>query len=397
MVWEDFKKNKYAILILCICFMPLTLMGYSHYLLVLLTPMAFVHLRFSINGLLIFFFSLIYTLAINFRGEILTPSDTIFYCFYPILAFSVGKSISNKFLSLKSNIVLITILICCLAFPAIIYNLIDYFKTGELVNVQRKITYGSMARERSATGYGMMLSLVLGMAGLLFYKTNNSNDHFVKYASLIFSVLALFGTFRLVNRTGIVIAGVSSLIVFGCSRISARRLGYLLLVLMLLFAVWGINQNSELVKEVTANYEMRNDGEGSTNELGGRTDRWIRAIDQIYREPFGNKGLKFYTGYNYAHNLWLDVGIRGSIFSLVILLFITICFIKRIYHIWRDRMMPKFDLIVILLLSITFFLQFGTEPIIEGLPQLFWLWLFFWGMMDSIAAKYKKRSMRMIT
>lgn len=387
MVWEDFKRNKFTILILCISFMPLILMGYSQYLLVLLVPMAFKHLDFSINGLLIFLFSLVYFSAIYFRGETMTPSEVIFTIFYPTIAYSIGWNMSKKFFSIKTSILLITVLICCLAFPAIIYNLIDYFKTGELINIQREITYGSLDRDRSATGYGMMLSLVLGMAGLLFYKTNNSNDHLVKYTSLIFSGLALFGTVRLVNRTGIVIVVVSSLIVFGCSRISVKRLGYLLLVLMLLIIVLGINQNSELVKEVTANYEMRNSGVGSTNELGGRTERWILAINQIYSEPFGDKGLRYYTGYSYAHNLWLDAGIRGSIFSLVILLFITICFIKRIYHIWRDRMMPKFDLIVILLLSITFFLQFGTEPIIEGLPQLFWLWLFFWGMMDSIATK----------
>lgn len=392
MIRKDFLRNKYFILILFVGFMPLFMGDYCRYLLALFIPFAFLRWKGTTNGLLIAGFSISYTAAFVFRGESLSASAIIYYLIYPATLYITGYNLCRRFRNNQSIVWLMVLMAFSIALPAIYYNLLDFLQSGQLIRVGRDITYGEDGIKRAATGYGMMMSLTLGLTGLLFCVCDNKSDFKRKVFSLIIAVTAIFCTVRLLNRTGLAIAAISCIAAILSLGISVKRLFYILsAVVLVAIGIYILNEHSPLLADAIENYSRRDFGTGSVEGFGGRDERWSAALVQIIERPFGDTGLDLGGYYNYAHNLWLDTGIRGGLLSLILLLIITCKFIKRGIKVYKFGAVSKFERQVLLLIGVAFMLQLFTEPIIEGLPQFFWLWLFFLGILDSFPCIYRNR------
>lgn len=373
--------------------MPLFYNDYCRYLLALLIPYALMHWKNNANAILLVLFSIIYTGAFYLRGEYLSASALIYYLIYPTTLYIVGFSLCKKFKDAATSAWIIILLAISLAFPAIYYNLIDFSDSGQLIRVGRNLSFGEEETKRTATGYGMMMSLALGLLGLVFCISNEKSDRNLKFIAVITSFVALFCTVRLLNRTGLVIAAISCIIAVLSLGISTKRLSYLFVAIIALSTgILYLNEHSPLIADAIENYTRRNSGVGAVEGFGGRDERWMSAIIQIFNKPTGDIGLDMGGFYNYAHNLWLDVGIRGGLISLIILIFVTFNFIQRNWIVYRYGGVSKFNRQVFLLIGIAFLLQLSTEPIIEGLPQFFWLWLFFLGILDAFPCNIKHRN-----
>lgn len=261
-VRNDFTHHFWTLLIIFIGLTPGSLSGYGHYLLILLLLDVFISFRITINSILTLLFGIIYTVTMYLGGIHMDPSIMIFYLLYPFILYQVGFSISSKLTGFSSNTVIISILICLFATPAIISCIKDTIKTGQLINSMRLIT-SSNDTARSATNYGMMLSMTLGCIGLLFYQTRNKFVNTIKIGLILFSLLSLFSTIHLINRTGLALSLISIILVLVIQPLDIKRLCYCLVVVLIGTLIFTfVFEDSIFYNDAVSFYETRDSGVG---------------------------------------------------------------------------------------------------------------------------------------
>lgn len=389
-VLKDFKNCRWVWLILCAGMLPLFLKGYCMYLLILLLPYA---VRSNVATdkpfWVIAAFSVVYFLTNLLLGKNYPPSSIVFDLIYPSMIYLTGVWVVNKSTSPKSVVVLCSAMAMCLAFPAICNNLIDFVRTGKLINVSRIILMDDGITFRSATGYGMMLAVACGCFGIILEKATDRIDRRLRVLFAIFSVLALFSTVHLLNRTGIVLAAVSVAIVILQPPVSAKRIMWTFVALLAAVAVLALVLGGSGLSNLFDLYVSRNMGTGSFASYGGRSERWALAISQLFDQPFGNpEGLWFHDRYNYAHNMWLDAGINGGIFCLVLLVAFTVGMLVAVVRMMKAAYLTRFEKTLMLLVCVAVLLQAFMEPVIEGLGQLFWFFIFYASVVRKMNIKY---------
>ena len=383
-ITSDFKSNKYTIFILCVGMMPLWMNGYCVYILILLLPILFIFKRYNIWSLTIGLFSTIYAGNIFIQNG-LSTSEIVFYFLFPILLYQSGQWISQKFRTYNNIIVLLCIMAMCMALPAIIANITDAFSTGEIVNIKRRIIVEGSDSVRSATGYGMMLSIMCGCFGILLIKSDNKFNSKLKFTLVVFSLAALFSNIHLVNRTGIFIAGISLIIAVLTPPAKLKYILYAFLVGACIGIIYFLFAENEELMKIFDSYTTRDSGISNIGSISGRDERWSLGLIQIFTEPFGDpKGLRYEGTYNYAHNLIIDGGIKGGVLCFFLLIAIFIKLWLMLIKIYKSKTLSRFYKYLLLTIGVTLFLQCMTEPIIEGLPQYLFYLMFYMGAITRI-------------
>lgn len=381
-------KN-FVILILCIGMMPLFLGGYCGYFLILLFPVIFFKgLKLSNNAILVLSFSFIYTLTKIINGFIYTPSSFIFDFIFPLIVYQAGCYLAIKITSNSSLISILTLLAIFLALPAILYNITDTLSSGQLINVQRIISDDSGDITRSATGYGSMVSIMAGSISVIFLHPYTRIDKRLKNFLIPISIGALFATIHLLNRSGLIIAAICIVLVFFLPPVSKKKIKWLIIVVVVIsVAVTFIIKDNPVILQAIELYQARNDTESQMYdyEMGGRFPRWVAGLELMVSQPLGSvSGLIISGAHTYAHNLWIDAGIQGGIFSCLLLLIITfkgLLYLKRIYV---NSTLTYFEKNYLVIFTTAMFLQAFVEPIIEGVPQFFWLFIFWFSVTSTI-------------
>lgn len=393
-VISDIKHTWFVCLVLLIGMLPLWADGYCMYILAILLPILILKVR-NYDGMcgLIILYSLAYTLSLYNNGNEFSPSTLIFDLFFPFIMYQSGRYIINRQRNPVSSVLLLVSMAISLALPAIIENIKDTIESGELINLSRWILDNTGEKTRTATGYGMMVSIMNGCLGLILVRANNNIDSKLKILLIVFSILAIFSTIHLLNRTGLVLALISIITVSVIPPYSLRRNIYLIISFIIILAVGAIFfSDSPFLTEAIQLYEERDEGEGSVSSYGGRSERWEAGIDQLLSEPFGNyNGLYFRGLYTYAHNMWLDAGVFGGQISFVLLIIITIISLKKILILYRSKILSSFENTVIMLIYIAIIAQCAVEPVIQGVPQLFFYYIFFISIIINLYNKYHYR------
>lgn len=388
----DFKRHWFVVLTMCIGMLPLWAGGYCLYILVLLFPLAIMNFRaIDWTCMLIIVFSIIYTFVNYMNGHEYTPSSFIFDLLFPFIVYQAGTYIVRRQTQPQSAIVLLTAMAVCLALPAIVANITDAVTTGSIINVSRKILDETGEKSRSATGYGMMLAIVDGSLGVIMLKAVNKIDSRLKLIIILASLCAVFSTIHLVNRTGIVLSIISMAVVVVLPPHSFKKSMYVFcsLIIAVLAALYFLNETS-FIADALESYESRDTGAGSVLTYGGRSELWSAGFSQLFSQPLGNKdGVYLNYSYRYAHNLWIDAGIKGSLPCFFILIAIAIAFFVNLKKIYKQNCLTRFERNVLVLIGVAIFLQLCTEPVIEGVPQFFWYFLFFTSVITSINNKYQ--------
>lgn len=390
----DFKKSRIIWLILCIGMLPMIAGGYSMYILGLLLPFILINrVKITTTSIQILCFSLCYFLVQFFtiKGNY-ASSSIIFDLFFPIIMYQTGTLVVRRSKSPTSCVVLCVLMAFCLAIPAIYSNIIDTIQTGKLINVSRSIIEDSKdSFHRAATGYGMMLSILNGCLGVLILKASSKIETKLKIAIIIFVIGALFSTIHLLNRTGIVLATASIFIILLIPPVSIKRLFYAVFSLVLIVGVViAFADNSVFLSDAVEMYEARDAGSGSVSSYGGRSDLWIAGLNQLISNPIGNaSGLIFNGRHRYAHNMWIDAGIKGGIVCFILLICVTYKLISSECFMLKRNYLSYFQKAIMILIGCTIILQASVEPVIEGLPQFFYYIIFFTSVIQNLNHKYK--------
>ena len=384
----DYKAHLIFVIILCIGMLPIWGHGYCGYILILLAPIL---LKSKYDNLSVFIlaFSFIYSLNLIFGERTVSPSELVFMLFFPIIIYQSGKYISYRFQHIQSSILLLCLMALSLGVPAIIANLEDIVHTGQIINPTRLVVFDSDGAFRSATGYGIMVSLMCGCFGCLFVPAQ-SKDKFIKTILALGSTGALITTVHLINRTGIVIALICVLAAFFLSSFTKKRIYFSISICLCLFGLFlYVHEIPEYGNIIDVYMERDSSADASLSNMGGRDERWLLGVQQIFTQPLGNtNGLWFLNRYNYAHNLIIDGGIKGGLLCFAILIYLFYSFIKLLHSFYkRSYKVSVFEKSTVLCLGIALCSQCMVEPIIEALPQYFWFFIFFLGVLKTFSLR----------
>ena len=238
-----------------------------------------------------------------------------------------------------------------------------------------------------ATLFGLNVSL--GLSGLaIFLSQAKSERSIISYLYLFILALSLLTTVHLINRTGIYIFIICSIIVF-LYTITSRK-GFLVysvgLCLFAAFLYWAFSNYMSLGSDTLEAYSLRERIEGtSLSDFGDRGWRWVDAIQRVFTDPFGWSGS---VPYNYAHNLWLDVAMLRGIIPFSFLILATVRSFRqlvRLCRIRRDSIVATF-----IALNVCFFLASFVEPVMIGFDVFFYLYCMLWGMQQCYLRVYSQ-------
>ncbi|MDE7159350.1 MAG: hypothetical protein K2O24_00695 [Muribaculaceae bacterium] len=386
-VIADLADHWKVLAVLVIGMIPELFTGYGEYFFILLLPLAFRFNLWTTKSYWILAFSILY-LANMIQGGISMPTATkIFYIFFPILLAQTGAYLGSCIRYPRNLVWILAGIIVCLASTAIVSNINDTLATGMLINPMREVLTGG-DKLLAATNYGMMLSLALGCTGLLLVPAADKSDRRLKTVLLAVGVFAIFCTVHLLNRTGLALVLISMIVGLVLQPFTKRRLLYLILVCCVLGLIYWIFLNeSDFMSEVVQKYIERNKGGNSVSSMSGRDVRMAYALEILARHPEGGvDGIIFMGRGTYAHNLWIDAGLKGGWICMAMLVYFAIGMCRTVWQVWRRHAIygfNNFETMIIVMMGVTFIAQSMSEPIIDGLARYFWFMLFFWSMLSS--------------
>ena len=394
-VWADYKNNIIIILILLLGFSPFLWQQYLTYFLCLIIPFVFTRgfFKFGENSLLVLMFGLSYGFTYKMNCDI-ENYEFIASTLFPISVYQGGMYIYKRFQNLSSAVLLLVLISMTIGLWAIGMCIGDYLQTGNIVNVSRSIGIDEDVWEKdaeaqgiTATGMGVLVSLLFGTVGIVMVQAETKMDKLIRLLVGIGAIFALYVTVHLLNRTGLVVAFVSFMIGFFRPPVSSKKIGLALILLLLLCGLLAaVFYSSELVQKAIEGYSERNDVVGyGVGSMGGRTDRWAAAIEQIASTPFGSAVLDFPGAAAYAHNMWLDCAIVGGWFPAVILLVMTFRFIGNLITVMKMKTISNFNRSYLLLFSFAVLIQSAVEPILQSNIVYFCSFILLWAIVDGLA------------
>ena len=259
------------------------------------------------DSIVLLIFSIAYALfyALNPFGG---PQLIIIYGIFPFLFFLFGKYIAKRLNNHQETHSFLLFLMLAYSFVAVISVLINIYQEG-FVRFERDVPliWGNTI---NATGTAAMLFANMCIPAILLF----SFKRIPKIATLILSVffiLSLIVSFRLGSRTQLVIfilTLVASLI-FLMSKQAAHKKVFTFMIcffaLNIVISYTTIDYDSDLLSSYAG--RMESDEYGAST-AGGRTERWVKSIENIFYKPLGWDVKEF----GLSHNLWLDVARAGT-------------------------------------------------------------------------------------
>ena len=265
----------------------------------------------------------------------------------------------------------IILMIVCISFPvwwAVVKNMLS----GNIISATsiegaRWLTTWGQSNMAAATTYGVIASF--GLCGLgYFLMSKNKFKRFDSIALLLCSFLSLLITTYLINRSGLVILVLTTLlaILYGLKGFPRKTLLLLLpVVVILIYVLSHINMGE--AGEIVEAYSERS----SITEGGDRTWRWVDALGRLFTSPLGWSNEDIYT---YVHNMWLDIARVSGIIPFVFFTTATIKIVNTNISLFNMKNSELSLLLVLLFASV--FLSYMIEPVIEA--NIFYLMIFTW-------------------
>ena len=309
-------------------------------------------------------------------------ANVIFVSVFPPTFYLIGKYLGSKY---KHNLYLLLFLvIVLLAIKPIILVVLDISSTGQLISLTRSMEFADGSTSSSATNIGIQLSVAVAAFGLLISGTKDPKEKKYKLYSVAVSLLSLLGVIHLINRTGLVIAAVSFIVVFIFNiKTQTKRGKFIYIISSLVFFILVVQLiDLSLFGEIFEAYSKREIDGYDMVSAGGRTELWKMGLEDLTRYPFGQTDL---TRVSYAHNYWIDTAATAGLFPLFFLLIVTIKHSLSSYVLLRSMHQGLLKAIFVII-NIGFFLTCFVEPVMEG-SQLYVFLLF---MFVGITEGYKK-------
>ncbi len=326
----------------------------------------------DLQGVVLLLFSLLYILFGGINGFVSSFHQVVLYLI-PIVFYLFGSYIYKYISSEKTFLGLICLMLFLYAFEVYITIIGEVISTGSMVNTSRLFYFhGDQSRQLTATLVGLNVSV--GLVGFPMFIILNKHK-ILRFLFLGVGLLSLMTTLYLVNRSGIVIV-----LICICSVVYYvyRRQGLkYLLILSLLVGVYFLIQKIGLIDaDILDAYSIRNEKDLMT--VGDRPRRWMEAITELIKHPFGWAEDNGSTTY-YVHNMWLDMAKVSGIFPFLMIVWATILSIKHMIQLFKIE--KDYVAAVLIGLNICFLASCFIEPVYGGLH--FFLYVMTWGIVNS--------------
>lgn len=387
-ILKSYTEDKLLLFLLVL--MCLDSFGSLPFYLCLVFPFLIKKIELSLDNyaLLILVFSLIYSLMALLNGYFdRSYGSFIFFCLYPLFFYWVGKYFGTKTdFSLTNLLILIGISFAIMPILAVLREI----SQDQLINVTRLMTDENGISMGAATIIGTKVSLVLSFMGVVFATNNDRYDILIKLLLIVFSCLGIMTTLHLVNRTGLLVVAASLALSVIINRSSLKHYQlYILLLVIALFIYINRDFLEFMFSESTMAYQERAEL-GDTG--GGRFKIWRQVVDIVTQNPAGvEHGFGIRKGFDYAHNIFLDIPLEAGILPLFLFVAIFIIHIKNLYNLYK-AWTPNILLTLIFVMNVAFLIQLISEPVMDGLM----VYYFTFFLMIGICSTLSKRKMLML-
>lgn len=361
---------------------PLSLGYLAGYLIaaLILANGTFVLKNLDMDFLLLFLYSTIYALFYSFDFESQGKQFIAIYAITPPVFYLAGKFLVKD--KPSSNIIYyvlfgISILYSISALISVFIN----FYEGGFVQLQRSIPFFWGGKPVSATVMGSFFTLNMCIPALLILSKGKKGVIFNVIAIVTF-VISLICVLRLGSRTQLGIFLIMTIFAFfymlpkQSIKQNVILIGLVCLVIYYISTKVSFNMNADWL--TTFSDRMDSSG-GNIASGGGRTERWVKSFEYLFKYPLGWDVKEF----GYSHNLWLDVLRAVGIIPFFILIIYSIRSVKQIYKTTKlNRKATDFNGQV-MVYFLAFFALFMVEPIMEGIFGSFALFCLFKGVINK--------------
>lgn len=334
------------------------------------------------NFYVLVMFCLSYTVISSINGN---SSYILFVC--PILAYYSGMMIYNL---CKGDYKYITKCITAIAIGFFAHAMLNLsFNIGSSDrNIMDFWTKSSLAATLQATLVTMILSM-------FFYTIFCMKSIWKKIFLISCMLLSLLYLSLIATRTPIVIWSVVTIVAVIFYMILNNKLKKHLKILVIIGAliitmIYMYNNNTfglKVIVEESNLFARLNESETLKSDES-RLETQVLAIDSILKNPLGTKD---YIGdLKYAHNMWLDLAKEVGIIPFILLIIYTINIIASVLKIIRNNNINKDYKILISSIYIGMLINFLVEPILQGIPFYFLMFVIINGLIDMQANDIKR-------
>ncbi len=326
-----------------------------------------------------FVFTAFYTLRIDKGVQFI-----LVYQLMPCTLFLWGKFLVERAIQIKELIIALLSIGIIVSLPSMISVLLNIAQGG-FVQGSRSIPMFWNDRPINATGMAAPFIFNMCLPAILLVSGNNLK-RFWKIILLIIFGLSMACVLRLGSRTQLLIFIITTLatLFYVVPRQSIKQNVTLVATIAAVIVLIAQNVSFDLNADWLNSYARRMEKGGAEDVAsgGGRTDRWVKSLENLIDKPLGWDLHEF----GHAHNLWLDALRVGTVFSFVLLVIITIRNLNKVYKIVKQNRNITLSVIFITY-TLSFILLFMVEPILDGMFNLFAGFCFFFGVANKYYVK----------
>ena len=198
-------------------------------------------------------------------------------------------------------------------------------------------------------------------------------------------------------RTPLIIVAIVSFIEFCLYNIFNKKTKSLMKICAILLSTLivisiGYSNNMFNIKVIVeeSNIAKRFFSNETTQSDYSRIRKQILGMKDIIESPFGLKNEQFTE---YSHNMWIDVGREVGIIPFTVLIIYTASTISSLLYLMKSKEIATKYTIFLSSIYIAVNLNFLVEPILQGIPFHFVVFVIINGIIDSqceALVKYKK-------
>nr|WP_299067420.1 hypothetical protein [uncultured Allomuricauda sp.] len=366
---------------------PFGLNIYIGYLLTALIVLqkGFLIKNIDLGFLLLFLFSITYAAFFSFDPKA-GSQYIIIYAIAPVTLYLLGKYVADK-IDNGTNLVLFLLLVGCIfSITAILSVFTDILQNGYNV-VERNLPNYWTGQIIPATIMGSYFTVVMAIPALLIPEIKKL-PFLIKILLFVIYGISIACVLRIGSRTQLGISIITLLIslLYVMPRQSFKRNLFMFSLLGFLIFFVANTVSFDLDQDWLSAFAGRMEDGGGEDIAsgGGRTERWEKSMENLFKKPLGWSEHEF----GHAHNLWFDVLRIGGFLSFFLLIaFTTNAFLTVKRAVKKNKTAYAFNnLIIVYTLSIC--MVFMVEPILEGMFDFFAFFCFLIGVVKKYNADY---------
>lgn len=328
------------------------------------------------NFYIIILFCLSYTVI-----SVINQNFSSIICVCPIITYYSGLILGNL---CDNDEKYISKCIISIAMGFFLHAMLNY--SINIGNTNRNTIDFWTRSSLSATLQGCFLTMILSMS---FYNIFCVKSKAKKIFLIICTILSLSYITMIATRTTIIIFIVVTIIEIYIYMIlnkkTKNRMKLIwMIILIIIIALFLYNRyNFEiktLIEETNLGIRLNlNNGTQKSDEK--RLESQILGFISIINNPFGTKSK--IGNLTYAHNMWLDLGKDVGIIPFAFLVIYTInSFASLVYIIKSNKISINYKILLSsIYLGVN--LNFAVEPILQGMPFYFFMFVLITGLIDA--------------